>query len=290
MTDKRMTEDEVVAQLRSGMTIGIGGWGSRRKPMSLVRALLRSDVSDLTVVSYGGPDVGLLCAAGKVRRLVYGFVSLDSIPLEPHFQAARKAGALEAVEWDEGMVQWGLYAASLRLPSLPTRAGLGSDVERVNPDLRRTTDPYSGEELLAVPALRLDAALVHLNVADAQGNAAFHGPDLYFDDLYCQAAERAYVSCERVVPTGELGELTRRRVPRWSVAGVVEAPRGAHFTSCEPDYPRDEPFQKAYAAAAKDPQAWQEFADRFLAGDEAAYQEAVAAFHAERAAAKGAHA
>ncbi len=95
MSNKLMTEEQVVAELRSGMTIGIGGWGSRRKPMSLVRALLRSDLRDLTVVAYGGPDVGLLCAAGKVKRLVYGFVSLDSIALEPHFRAARQAGAIE---------------------------------------------------------------------------------------------------------------------------------------------------------------------------------------------------
>lgn len=136
-----MTEDQVVAELRSGMTLGIGGWGSRRKPMSLVRAILRSDLRDLTVVSYGGPDVGLLCAAGKVRRLVYGFVSLDSIPLEPHFQAARQAGAVEATEYDEGMLQTALYAAAQRLPFLPLRAGLGSDVMRVNPGLRTVRSP-----------------------------------------------------------------------------------------------------------------------------------------------------
>ena len=63
---------QVVAELRSGMTIGIGGWGSRRKPMSIVRAILRSDLNDLTVVSYGGPDIGLLCAAGKISRLAVG--------------------------------------------------------------------------------------------------------------------------------------------------------------------------------------------------------------------------
>src|SRR5713226_7131245 len=134
MPDKRMTEDDVVAELQDGMTVGIGGWGSRRKPMSLVRAMLRSGLKNLTIVTYGGPDVGLLCAAGKVRKLVYGFVSLDSIPLEPHFRAARQNGTLpEAVELDEGMLQWGLYAASLRLPFLPTRAGLGSDVLTINP-------------------------------------------------------------------------------------------------------------------------------------------------------------
>ncbi len=263
VADKRMTEDEVVARLRPGMTVGIGGWGSRRKPMSLVRAILRSDIKDLTIVSYGGPDVGLLCAAGKVKRLVYGFVSLDSIPLEPHFKAARQAGAIDVAEYDEGMLQWALYAASLRLPFLPTRAGLGSDVPRLNPELRTVRSPYDdGEELLAVPALPLDAALIHLNRADAAGNAQFLGPDLYFDDLFAAAAARAYVSCERIVATEELmtgAGFASLRIQRWMTAGVIEATNGAHFTSCDPDYPRDEAFQRDYVAAAKEPVAWKEF-------------------------------
>jgi glutaconate CoA-transferase, subunit A len=284
VADKRMSEDDVVARLRSGMTIGIGGWGSRRKPMSLVRAILRSDLRDLTVVSYGGPDVGLLCAAGKIRRLVYAFVSLDSIPLEPHFQAARQHATVEVTEYDEGMLQWALYAASCRLPFLPCRAGLGSDVLAVNPELRTVRSPYAdGTELVAVPALPLDAALVHLNRADAAGNAQFLGDDVYFDDLFCTAAVHAYVSCERIVPTSELaaGGLPRLRVHRWMVAGVVEAPNGAHFTSCDPDYGRDETFQRAYVAAAKDPGEWSRFAATYLTGDEAAYQAAVAALRAE---------
>jgi glutaconate CoA-transferase subunit A len=282
-----MSEDDVVARLRSGMTVGIGGWGSRRKPMSLVRAILRSDLRDLTVVSYGGPDVGLLCAAGKIRRLVFGFVSLDSIPLEPHFQAARQAAAIEVTEYDEGMLQWALYAAACRLPFLPSRAGLGSDVLAVNPQLRTVRSPYGdAAELVAVPALPLDAALVHLNRADAAGNAQFLGDDLYFDDLFCTAAEQAYVSCERIVPTAELeaAGLTRLRVHRWMVAGVVEAPNGAHFTSCAPDYGRDEAFQRRYATAAKDPEQWAQFAATYLSGDEAAYQSAVAALRAEASA------
>ncbi len=282
-----MTHDEVVGELRSGMTIGIGGWGSRRKPMSLVRAILRSDLTDLTVVSFGGPDVGLLLAAKKVRRLVFGFVSLDSIPLEPHFRAARQAGAVEVTELDEGMLQWGLYAAACRLPFLPTRAGLGSDVLTVNPHLKTVASPYDdGEELVAMPALKLDAALVHVNRADARGNAQFLGVDPYFDDLYCAAAEKAYVSCERIVPTAQFaadGPVQSLRIQRWMVRGVVEAPGGAHFTSCEPDYGRDEAFQREYAAAAADPIAWSAFYDTYLSGDEAGYQAAVAARMAVRA-------
>jgi glutaconate CoA-transferase, subunit A len=284
MTSKLLTADDAVATLRSGMTLGIGGWASRRKPMSLVRALLRSDVTDLTIVSYGGPDVGLLCAAGRVRRLVYGFVSLDSVPLEPHFRTARQDGTIaECVEYDEGMLQWALYAGSLRLPFLPTRAGLGSGVVDVNPSLRTVTSPYAdGETLLAVPAIRLDAAFVHLNRADDRGNAQFLGPDLYFDDLFLSACEpgHRFVSCERVVPTERLldeGSFHTLRINRSMVDGVVESPNGAHFTTCEPDYGRDEAFQREYAAAARDPEAWRAFVDRYLSGSESDYQEAVRA-------------
>ena len=178
MRDKRMTIDEIVAELRDGMTIGVGGWGSRRKPMALVRAIAASSLKDLTVVSYGGPDVGLLCAAGKVKKLVYGFVSLDSIPLDPHFRRARQAGAVEISELDEGMLQWGLYAASLRLPFLPIRAGLGSDVLAINKGIRTVTSPYEdAEDLVAMPAIDLDVALVHMNRADRHGNGQYLGPD-----------------------------------------------------------------------------------------------------------------
>src|SRR5438105_3437333 len=110
--NKVVNEEVAVSELRDGMTVGIGGWASRRKPMSIVRAILRSSVRDLTLVSWGGPDVGLLCAVGKVKRLIYSVVSLDSISLDPHFRASREAGQLEAVELDEGMFYWGLYAAA----------------------------------------------------------------------------------------------------------------------------------------------------------------------------------
>jgi glutaconate CoA-transferase subunit A len=275
-----MQLSDVLAELRNGMTIGIGGWGSRRKPMALVREILRSSIKDLTIVSYGGPDVGLLCATGKVRQVFYGFVSLDSIPLEPHFRAVRQAGAIEAVELDEGMLQWGLYAAALRLPFLPTRAGLGSDVMRINPQLRLVKSPYDdSEELVAMPALTLDVALIHMNRADAHGNGQFLGPDLYFDDLFCMAAKRRFMTCEKIVATEELlkeGSVHTLKINRMMVDGVIETPNGAHFTECPPDYGRDEVFQREYAASASDPTAWAAFKAKYLdVASEADYQRAV---------------
>ena len=282
MTDKRMSVEDVVDQLESGMTIGIGGWGSRRKPMALVRAILRSSLTDLTLVSFGGPDVGLLCSAGKVSELVFGFVSLDSVPYDPWFGKARTAGAIRTREVDEGMVVAGLRAAAQRLPFLPIRAGLGSDVLTYYPGLKTITSPYpDGEELVAMPALNLDAALVHLNRADERGNASYLGPDPYFDDLFCLAARKRFVSCEQIVTTAELVAAAPPQamlLNRMMVDGVIETPHGAHFTSCVPDYGRDEAFQREYATAAGgDEAAWDAFRSAYLDGDEAAYQAAVRA-------------
>jgi glutaconate CoA-transferase subunit A len=265
VSSKLLSEQDVVDQLEDGMTIGIGGWGSRRKPMSIVRAIARSSLRDLTIASFAGPDLGLLCAAGKVKKAIYPFASLDSIPLEPHFRKARQAGVVEDEPWDEGMFVLGLQAAAWRVPFLPTRAGLGSDLQRLNKGLKTIRSPFEDSlELVAVPAIRVDAAICHLNRADERGNASFLGPDLYFDDLFLRAAPaRRFISVERVVPTAQLadeaGTELRLRVGRMMVDGVVERRGGALFTSCVPDYQRDEELQRRYAEAAQSPSAWDEF-------------------------------
>jgi glutaconate CoA-transferase subunit A len=201
---------------------------------------------------------------------------LDSIPLEPHFRTARQSGAVEDEPYDEGMFLLGLQAAAWRVPFLPTRVGLGSDLFRDNPRLRTITSPYEdSEELVAVPALTMDAAFVHMNRADARGNAQYLGPDPYFDDLFLGAATRRFVSAEKIVPTEDLakeGPPQSLLISRLLVDGVIEAPNGAHFTSCAPDYERDEAFQKAYAASAKSPEAWSEFHESWLQLSEVDYQ------------------
>lgn len=291
-TDKTSTLDDVVAELRDGMTIGIGGWGSRRKPMALVRAIARSDVKDLTVVTYGGPDLGLLCAAGKVRRAYYGFVSLDSAPFyDPWFAKARTNGEIEVREMDEGMVKCGLEAAAARLPFLPIRAGLGSDVLNFwEGELKTVESPYPDADgrtqtLVAMPALKLDAAFVHLDLADAHGNAAYTGVDPYFDDLYCAAAERRYLETDQLVSTEVLVKTVphqRLLLNRMNVDRVVHTPpNGAHFTFAG-DYGRDEKFQQFYVASAKEPDTWEAFSRRFLQVDEATYQREVTAWQAEQ--------
>ena len=274
MLDKRMTPAEIVGQLSDGMTLGIGGWGPRRKPMALIRKILRSDLRDLTIVAYGGADVGMLCAAGKVKKLVFAFVSLDAIPLEPWFRKAREAGQIEVLELDEGMFQWGLKAAAFGLPFLPTRVGLGTDLAALG-GLKTVQSPYAdGETLIAMPALRLDAALLHVNRSDWRGNIQAFGPDVYYDEWFARAAAKTYVSCEELVDRMEdhyPDQAQANIVERAFISGVTEIVGGAHPSSMPPAYGWDMKAFKAYADAAKDPGDWAAVRDRFVGASEEAY-------------------
>ena len=272
--DKRMTAGEIVGRLRSGMTLGIGGWGPRRKPMALVREILRSDLTDLTVVSYGGPDVGMLCAAGKVKKVIFAFVSLDAIPLEPWFRKAREGGEVEVFELDEGMFQWGLKAAAFGLPFLPTRVGLGTDLIELG-GLKTVQSPYAdGETLVAMPALKLDAALIHVHRCDHRGNVQALGPDTYYDEWFAKAAHECFVSCEKLVEAMEDAhpdDATANIVERCFITGVVEAPAGAHPTSMPPLYGPDMKAFKAYAGAAREPGEWSKVSAAFVGDNEDDY-------------------
>lgn len=264
--NKEMTLADIVGSLRSGMTIGIGGWGGRRKPMALIREIVKSDITDLTIVSYGGCDVGMLTSAGKVKKLVFGFVSLDVIPMEEHFRRARREGAFEVMEIDEGMLQLGLKAAAQNLPFLPCRAGLGTDVLVHNPQIQVIKDPYQGEALVAMPALPLDVALCHVSEADRFGNSFTAGPDLFFDEWFCRAAKRSFLTAERIVPTESFDDdakIQRMRIERNLVAGVAAAPFGAHPTSNAPDYGIDVKHLQVYNAAAGE--GWSSYHDQFVA-------------------------
>jgi glutaconate CoA-transferase subunit A len=116
---------------------------------------------------------------------------------------------------------------------------------------------------------------VHTNRADVAGNGQILAPDAFFDPLFLGAADRRFVTTERVVDNGALteeGPLGAVVIHRMMTDGVAETPGGAHFTANPPDYGRDEAFQKEYAAAAADTGAWDAFAARYLHVTETEYQ------------------
>ncbi len=279
--DKQLSASEAVGVIRDGMTIGIGGWGPRRKPMGLVRELLRSDVKDLTVVSYGGADVGLLCAAGKVRKVIFAFVSLDFMPLEPAFRAAREKGEIEVMEIDEGMLLLGLRAGAWGMPFMPTRIGLGTDVER-NAGLAKVDSPYDDFEWLAMPAIKPDVSMIHVTRADPRGVCEIASPDHYMDDLFARASAHTIVSADEIVGAGHFQNPQVARQVFWercSTHAVVHQPGGAHPTSSDPLYGFDTAHFKQYGALIAD-QGYSAWAEQFLGETEADYQAAVGGFDA----------
>ena len=126
-----------------------------------------------------------------------------------------------------------------------------------------------------MPALKLDVALVHVNVADQLGNTLIQGGDPYFDHLVARAADACYVSAERVEERLSLSAEQARlnTFERYLVKGVVHAPCGAHPTTCAPEYGWDMAHFKRYVASAAEDGGWQAYMDEFVTPGEAAYQD-----------------
>lgn len=263
--NKVVTADDVVSEIRDGATIAIGGSSLSRKPMALVRALARSDRRNLRlIVNVGGPEVDLLIGTGKIAEVIFAFVGFEVMGLAPHFRRARQDGSVRFQEWTEFTVMAGLDATIKRVPFLPTHAGLGTDLLRVNAAFRTFQDPFEGQTLLAVPALRPDVALIHVNLADPQGNGVILG-DGHMDVLCAKAARRTFLSAEQILLPERLQTYGHDvRILRTLVAGVVEAPWGAHFTGCAPDYRADLTHVQEYLNAARDGSAWHEYLERYI--------------------------
>jgi glutaconate CoA-transferase subunit A len=270
--DKLLSLEEIAEAIPSGSTVAIGGSSLSRKPMALVRALVRAGVRDLSlVVDVGGPEVDLLIAAGAVRELRYAFVGFEFLGLAPHFRKARQSGTVKFQEWTEYTVMAGLDATVKRIPFLPTHAGLATDVLSVNPAFKRIDDPFGGGPLIAVPAIAPDFALIHVNYADRAGNGVILG-DTHVDALCAKAARTTFMSCEQIVTTETLKGLGQGvQILRIYTQGVAEIPWGAHPTEASPHYRADLDALGAYLAASASPEAWSDYHQRLISVDHASY-------------------
>jgi glutaconate CoA-transferase subunit A len=274
--NKVSTCEDVIGEIHDGATIAIGGSSLSRKPMTLVRALARSARKNLKlIVNVGGPEVDLLIGTGKIAELIYAFVGFEVMGLAPHFRRARQEGSVRFQEWTEFTVMAGLDATIKRVPFLPTHAGLGTDLLKVNPAFRTFQDPFEGQTLVAVPSLKPDVALIHVNLADPQGNGVILG-DGHMDALCAKAARQTFLSAEQILLPERLQTYGHDvRILRTLVTGVVEAPWGAHFTGCAPDYRADLQHVQEYLAAARDGAAWHAYLERYIYVGEREYLQAL---------------
>lgn len=272
MKDKRMTPQEMVAQIRDGDTVAIGGWGPFSKPMTLVREIVKSDLKDLTIMSFAGIDVDMLLAAGKVKKLVFAFVSLEGAPGVPYNYRRARAAGLDVMELSEWMMIAGLKAAAMRIPFIPTRNGIGTDILTMSPEIQLIECPYTKEKLVAMPALKPDVALIHVSAAEPMGYARIL-PNPYFDPVMAKAANKTFLSAERIINLRELKEdYSSVEILKIWTDGICETPMGAHPGDMWPDYEWDAAHLTAYGKAAKDPESFKQYLDKYVYG--AADQEA----------------
>jgi len=277
--DKVVDLTEAAGLVADGDVVALGGALSYREPMALVRELIRQGRRDLHVVgSAHGIDVDLLVGAGAVRVVEESYVGYEQdFGLAPAYRRAAEAGTLEVRESCCYTILQQLRAAEYGIPFMPVRGILGTDIRRLHPEYAEIRCPFTDQRLVAVPALAPDVALIHGLMADRRGNVHLLRP-LVLDERFTFAARKVVVTVERVASEPEVAEAGVV-LPYFAVTAVVEAPFGAHPTSCYPHYTYDRAHLGEWVKAAADDHSVGQYLRRYVLapGSEAAYRDMVGA-------------
>jgi glutaconate CoA-transferase subunit A len=263
--NKLISLEQAAEIVQSGDTLALGGMTLYRRPMAFVRALLRrwqkiSTPTNLTLLAFTASiESDLLVGSGMVRRVRTCYFGLEIFGLAPMFTYAANHGEIEIVEETEASLAFGLRAQLAGIGFMPGRGWLGTDLPALRPDVHTVKDPYSGEELMAFPAIRPDVAVIHALRADPDGNAQI-GDNKGIDLELAMTAKNVIVTAEEIVP-----ELSKADMVGPFVHAVAAAPCGALPTSCHPNYPMDGNAVLAYAEQVSDPESFKVYLQTWLA-------------------------
>jgi glutaconate CoA-transferase subunit A len=271
--DKVTSLGDAAALVADGDVVALGGALSYREPMALVRELIRHGKRDLHVVgSAHGIDVDQLVAAGAVGVVEESYVGYEQdFGLAPAYRRAAESGNVIVRETCCYTLLQQLRAAEYGIPFMPVRGVTGSDVRALHPEYAEISSPFSDERLVAVPALAPDVALIHALLADRRGNVHLARP-LVLDERFAFASRKVIVTVEKIAPESEVA-VAGVVLPYFVVTAVVEAPYGAHPTSCYPHYTYDRDYLAEWVKASENDDGVIEHLERYglRAGSEAEY-------------------
>src|SRR4030043_1007691 len=239
MLSKQLSMEQAVELVQSGNMLGLGGMTLYRRPVAFVRALLRKHQKtgkpmDLTLLAFtAGYESDLLVGAGLLSHIRSCYFGLEIFGFAPMFTDLANKGKVDVIEETETSISMGLRAQMASVGFMPGLGWLGTDLPRLRPDVRTVIDPYSGEELMAFPAIQPEVAVIHALTADYDGNALI-GDNKGVDIELCLASKTVILTAEELVP-----ELAKADPVAPCVHAVVHAPKGALPTSCHPLYPLD---------------------------------------------------
>lgn len=266
MADKVASLAAAVGAVRDGAVLALGGNTLHRGPCAAVHEIVRQRRRGLELVKTAGAyDVDLLCGTGCAASVSAGFIGFETVyGLAPSYRRAVQQGEVEAKEHACYTVIAGLRAAIQGVPFMPVAGMFGSDLLAAR-GFRTVQDPYTGQDVVAAPALVPDVAIIHVQEADAEGNARIVGTR-FEDVLMAQAARHVIITAEQIVDGASFEAAPETvAIPGFMVAAVVEAPRGAWPCSCAGCYDFDAHYLARYVAASKDPETLRQFvADEIL--------------------------
>lgn len=231
--NKLISMTEAAGWVTDGAIVALGGNVLHRSPNAFARALARRQVKNLELVKTAGAyDIDLLCAVGAVRAVSAGFIGYENeFGLCPHYRKGVESGAIEAKEHACYTVITALRAAAYGVPFMPVNGLQGSDLIAQR-GFQYVTDPYNGTSVLTIPAIRPDWAIIHVQEADAYGNARILGQK-FEDVLLSRAAKNVIITTEKIVDRFAFErQAGSADIPAFLVKGVVHAPHGAAPGSC----------------------------------------------------------
>jgi len=237
-----MSLEEVISNfIEDGDLVGLGGLSFWRKPMSAVREIIRQGKKNLTICTFvGGIEVDMLVASNCVSEVRACFVGMEIFGMAPHYRKAVESGLIKVSEESEASIALGLKSSYLKVPFMPLKGMIGTDFPKVRKDIKQFEDPLgSGTQLMALPKIDLDVAILHVPYADEYGNGNITGA-VWMDDDMAKTAKKTIITCERLVETEDIRYLQgKAQLPMQTSDAVIKIPFGAHPTSCYDRYTFD---------------------------------------------------
>jgi glutaconate CoA-transferase subunit A len=256
LREKVMSLEDAAKVVNDGDHVAIGGCTVSRTPMAMIWALIRAKKKNLTISrSITSTEGDLLFATGASKHVISSWFTQGivwGISRVMRHYTENKLARFE--EWSHMSIGLRYRAGAMGIPFLPSRSMMGSDVgKQVADQLRTITCPFTGEEVVLLPALNPDVALIHVQRCDPYGNAQLDG--LQFMDIdMAMAANRVILTTERIVSNDQIRRAPdQTRIPFFTVEAVVEVPMGCAPHECYGVY---EPFFSHldyYAELSKDP-------------------------------------
>jgi len=227
--------------IQDGDLIGIGGLSFWRKPISACMEIIRQNKKDLSICTFvGGIDVDMLIAGGCISEVRSCFVGMEIFGMAPHYRKAVESGSIKLSEESEASIALGLRASYLKVPFMPLKGIIGTDMPKVRNDIKQFKDPLGSDtELMALPKIDLDVAILHVPYADEYGNGNIAGA-VWMDDDMAKTAKKTIIITEKLVETEDIRYLPgKAQLPMQTTTAVVKIPFGAHPTSCYNHYTFD---------------------------------------------------